>query len=80
MDNTVHLLKTLQTLNTLCGRRGVEILDRLIKKLQFTFSTEKISEYNEMSQEQLQSSLSYFGMELEVFTMEDSFHYTLLFQ
>ena len=34
-----------------------------------------------MSQEQLQSNLSYFGMKLEkVFIMEDPFYYALLFQ
>ena len=81
LDNTVHLFKALQALNTLCTRSRVNILDSLVKKLQFTFSIEKMClEYNEMSQEQLQSNLSYFGIELEeVFIMEDSIYYALLF-
>ena len=42
LDNAVYLFKALQTLNTLCSRRGVNILDSLMKRLQFTFSIEKI--------------------------------------
>ena len=66
LDNAVYLFKALLTLNTLCSRRGVSILDILMKKIKFTFSIEKICpEYTEISQEQLQSNLSYFGMEVE---------------